>query len=137
MRNALLKDLGVDLEKDIEMTRFYCQEKLIFDTTEVISKLMEKKKVNKTQLADLLGRSKGYVTQLLNGRANMTLRTISNVFVALEAQLNISTSPLNLGFVEDSEYELQDEAQFIVELHVEVLTGTPWSPQVPQDRMVA
>jgi len=134
MRDALLEDLGVDIEKDIETTRFYYQEKLILEVTEVISGLMKKKMMNRTKLAELLGKSRGHVTQLLDGTANMTLRTISDVFVALGAEFNVSAVPLNLGIGEDSEYEVQDEKQFTSELPSNDLIEIHWTTP---NRMVA
>ena len=134
MRDALLESLGVDIKQDIEMTRFYYQEKLILEVTEVISELMKQKKLNKTKLAELLGKSRGYVTQLLDGTANMTLRTISDVCVAMGAELDVSAVPLNFGVGEDSTYEVQDEKQFVSGLPSNDLVEIHWNTQ---NRMVA
>ena len=47
--------------------------------------------IKKKDLAKRLGKSPGYITQLLDGRANMTLRTVSNVMLALDSSLSIGT----------------------------------------------
>jgi transcriptional regulator with XRE-family HTH domain len=59
------------------------QEELILAFTEAISELLEKEGVSKSELAGRLGRSKGFVSQILSGNRNLTLRTISDVFDAL------------------------------------------------------
>lgn len=135
MNNDFLKDLGLDLHKDHELNEFYHQEKLILNITEIISELMAKNEVNKTQLAELLGKNKSYVTQLLDGSTNMTLKTVSNVFLALDCELNISANPLNSDFVQNIEYEAQDESQFINILPDNDLIEIHWSPK--NNRMVA
>lgn len=66
-----------------EGMRLYQQERAILEVTEVICELMDKQGVSRSDLAKRLGRTKGYITQLLDGRANMTVRTISDVFTAL------------------------------------------------------
>lgn len=118
MGKKIFKDLGIDIKNDPELQKFYCQEKLIFEITELISELMEKKKVSKTKLAKLLGVGKSYVTQLLDGTSNMTLRTISDVFTALDAELAVNADLLNLDNAIVSEYEIQDESQCIGDVHV-------------------
>jgi plasmid maintenance system antidote protein VapI len=116
MSDNIFKDLGLDIKKDPELKRFYCQEKLIFDITELISKLMAEKNINKTKLAELLSVGKSHVTQLLDGTSNMTLRTISDVFTALDAEIAVNASHLNLDALSDSEYETEDENQFISDM---------------------
>ena len=66
-----------------EMRR-YQQDRAILAVTETVCRLMEEQGVSRSELARRLGKSKSYVTQLLDGEANMTVRTISDVFVALE-----------------------------------------------------
>jgi len=90
MSNALIDNLVYDSEE----MKFYLQEKLILETTELIAAIMEEKGINKSELAKKLGRSKGYITQLLDGRANMTLRTISDVMWALDSSLAVNANPL-------------------------------------------
>lgn len=110
MANALIDNLS----KNSEEMKFYLQEKFILEVTEIIAQLMEKKNVKKVELAKRLNRSKGYITQLLNGRANMTLRTVSDVLRALDSSLSISAQPL--GFETSCElvgqYDLSSGADF-------------------------
>ena len=70
------------------------QERCIFETTERLCELMELQGVSRTELAKRLGTSKGYVTQLLDGSANMTLRTLSDVYLALGYEFHPADTPI-------------------------------------------
>jgi transcriptional regulator with XRE-family HTH domain len=59
------------------------QERSILDITEMVCELMLENDVSRSELARRLGATKGYITQLLDGTTNMTVRTISDVFTAL------------------------------------------------------
>jgi len=104
MKGALVDELKIDSEE----MRLYQQEWLILEVTELIGSLMEEKNIKKKDLADRLDRSKGYITQLLDGRANMTLRTVADVMWALDASLAVSAYPL--GF--ESSFESSEICDF-------------------------
>ncbi|MGA2033656.1 MAG: helix-turn-helix transcriptional regulator [Thermoguttaceae bacterium] len=63
------------------------QEGAILEVTELICEVMEDMGVSRLELAKRLGKTKGYVSQLLDGSANMTLRTISDIFTALGGRM--------------------------------------------------
>ena len=63
--------------------RAFLEEGLILDATEAICTAMEKRRMSKAALASRLGTSKAYVTQLLKGNRNMTLRTFASIAFAL------------------------------------------------------
>jgi transcriptional regulator with XRE-family HTH domain len=95
-----MKDiLSPDMLRDQEFQKLCQQEKLILDVTEAIAKLMEQQGVSRSDLAKKIDRHKTYVTRLLDGSANMTLRTISDVLCALDSKLLIETVPLNARVV--------------------------------------
>ena len=62
----------------------YAQESLIVDVTEEIWSAMSAQNVSKSDLAKRLGKSKAFVTQVLNGGRNMTLRTLSDIAFVLD-----------------------------------------------------
>lgn len=62
-----------------EHARVYAQEGLILDVTEAIWEKMEQIGIKKKDLAKMLGKSPAYITQLLNGSRNMTLRTLADI----------------------------------------------------------
>ncbi len=104
--------LNDTLQSDPELKNVYYQEKLILEVTETIAKLMHKNGVSKSELAKRLGKGRSYVTQLLDGTCNMTLRTISDVFVSLNSMLIPQAGSLSLEVgiaYEESDYEFEDD----------------------------
>ncbi len=73
------------------------QERVILEATMIIQKLLKEKALSKADLALRLGKSKAYITQLLNGQTNMTLRTISDVFSALGRSLRLVDRPISIS----------------------------------------
>jgi len=67
-----------------EHQKLVAQERLIVETTEMIHAKMEALGVNRVQLAERMGKSKAYVSQLLSGSRNMTLRSLADICFALE-----------------------------------------------------
>lgn len=70
--------------------RILQQEGLIFEVTELIAEAMQDKGVTKAELAKRLGKSRSFVTQLLDGTANMTLKTVADVFTVMELELTVT-----------------------------------------------
>ena len=63
--------------------RLLCQERLILDVTELLAGALEDGGVTRAELARRLGRTPGFVSQLLGGGRNLTLRTIADIAAAL------------------------------------------------------
>lgn len=80
--------------RDPESMKLFQQERLILEVTEQICELMDEKEITRSKLAEMLGTSKGYVSQLLDGSANMTLRTLSDVLLSLGRTASIEMKPL-------------------------------------------
>ena len=78
-----------------EGMRLYQQERAILELTELLCQIMKEEAVTRSQLARRLGKTKGYITQLLDGRTNMTVRTISDVFGAVGRAIHFQDSPLS------------------------------------------
>ena len=66
-----------------EGERLLRQERFIVEVTEGIIQLMKERAISRKELAELLGKSKGRISQLLDGEANLTLRTLSDIYAAL------------------------------------------------------
>ncbi len=73
--------------------RLLRQEELILDVTEALCGAMEEKQMKKSELAIALGKSKGFVSQLLNGGRNLTLRTVADVADALHCRARLLIVP--------------------------------------------
>lgn len=78
------------------------QEELILEVTELLAHVMKQNGVNKSELAVKLGKSKPFVTQCLSGEQNLTLRTLSDLFVALGYRFQVGAEPLVEGSVKNA-----------------------------------
>ena len=70
------------------------QERLLLDVTESIAALLEKQNVSRAELARRLGKSPAFVTKLLRGDNNFTLRTLSDVFFALNRGVHFTVEDI-------------------------------------------
>ena len=75
--------------KDTEFAKLMAEESLILEITEKIIELMQKENITKEELEKRLVKSKGFITQLLNGSRNFTVKTIADVFHTLGYSLQI------------------------------------------------
>ncbi len=79
-----------ELTATAEGRRLLEQEVLLLSATELICELMERKGVTRAELARRIGKSKAFVTQILRGSRNMTLRTLADFAWALETRVRLS-----------------------------------------------
>lgn len=66
---------------------------VLLDVTEAIVKRMIEQNVRRTDLAERLGTSRAYVTKLLDGQENMTLKTLVRVANALQMKVDTTFIP--------------------------------------------
>jgi transcriptional regulator with XRE-family HTH domain len=76
-------------QSSVANRRLLREEELILDVTEALSEMLEQEGVNKAVLAQRLGKTKGFVSQILAGGRNLTLRTIADVADALGYRIRI------------------------------------------------
>jgi transcriptional regulator with XRE-family HTH domain len=69
--------------EDPEFARLMAQEDLIMEVTETLCELLEQEKISRKELADRLGKTRGFISQLLNGGRNLTLRTVADILHVL------------------------------------------------------
>lgn len=69
--------------QDEELDRLVRQEELILQVTETLTQALDEAGVTKAELARRLGKSPGFVSQVLGGGRNLTLRTLSDIAAAL------------------------------------------------------
>jgi len=79
---------------DPEFRKLLAQEELILEVTEVICGLLEREKISRKELADRLGKTKGFVSQLLNGGRNLTLRTVADILHVLGYKVTLTPHKL-------------------------------------------
>jgi len=75
---------------DPEFRKLLAQEELILEVTETICELLEEEKISRKELADRLGKSKGFISQLLNGGRNLTLRTVADILHVLGYKVSLN-----------------------------------------------
>ena len=79
--------------RDETYDRLVRQEELILDVTERLTEALQETGVTKAELARRLGRTPGFVSQVLGGGRNLTLRTIADIAVALDLRPAFKLSP--------------------------------------------
>ena len=63
--------------------RLLRQERLILEVTESLARAVKEERITRTELARRLGQTPTYVAKALDGRRNLTLRTIADITAAL------------------------------------------------------
>lgn len=81
----------IDDMNDPEFRKLLAQEELILEVTETICDILENEKISRKELADRLSKSKGFISQLLNGGRNLTLRTIADILHVLGYKVSLTT----------------------------------------------
>lgn len=71
----------------------YELEWLLLDIEEALHTSMEAQGITRSELAERLGTSRAYVTKLLDGQENMTLKTLVRVANALEMKVDAKFVP--------------------------------------------
>jgi transcriptional regulator with XRE-family HTH domain len=82
-----------ELMQSPEFQKLYAVEGSVAEAAELIASIMEEKNLSKADLARKLGKTPPYVTQLLSGGTNMTLRTLAEVLFALDSKLKVTAEP--------------------------------------------
>jgi transcriptional regulator with XRE-family HTH domain len=83
------------LMEDPEFRKLLAIEAAVAESSEMIARLMAEQSVSKADLARRLNKSRAWVTQLLSGKANMTIRTLAEVVYALGAEVKVQAQPPN------------------------------------------
>ena len=74
---------------DFDSEALYHQEGAILEFTEQLVDAMQKKNIRRSELARILGKSKPYITQILQGSTNFSLRTAATLALAAGMQLRV------------------------------------------------
>ena len=64
-------------------SRLLWQEAIILEVLEALCSALSSENISKTELAQKLGKTKGFISQIFAGGRNLTLRTIADVCWAL------------------------------------------------------
>ncbi|HLX06715.1 MAG TPA: helix-turn-helix transcriptional regulator [Thermoanaerobaculia bacterium] len=77
----------------IEDSRGLGQEELIVEVTEALARALAASGLAKSELAARLGKTKGFVSQVLGGGRNLTLRTLADFAGAIGCRVRVDLSP--------------------------------------------
>lgn len=91
--------------ESVDRQRLVVEESFILDVTEEIHEKMEVLGVSRAQLADRMGKSKAYVSQLLSGSRNMTLRSLADISFALGLEMPKLTLKRNEASFTNGDWE--------------------------------
>ncbi|MEW6657039.1 MAG: helix-turn-helix transcriptional regulator [Thermodesulfobacteriota bacterium] len=105
------KSLMDEFLEDPEFARLMAQEDLIMEVTETLCELLEKEGVSRKELADRLGKSKGFISQLLNGGRNLTLRTVADILHVLGYKVALVTHKIGQTPAREKEVKAAEETQ--------------------------
>lgn len=79
-----------ELLQDKQFARLMAQENLIMEVSESICKILEMEKIKRKDLAKRLGKTKGFISQVLNGGRNITLRTVADIAHSIDYDINFN-----------------------------------------------
>jgi transcriptional regulator with XRE-family HTH domain len=85
------KELTSYEEMEREDARGLRQEELIVEVTEALARALRTSGLTQAEIANRLGKTKGFVSQIMGGGNNLTLRTLADVAGAIgcRAQVNL------------------------------------------------
>ena len=79
-----------------EGRKMLMQERVLLEANEGMCLLMEQQAISKAELAKRMGVSPAYITKVLRGSNNFTLRKLSDAFFDLGHSVHIGYKPLRL-----------------------------------------
>ncbi|HSK75515.1 MAG TPA: helix-turn-helix transcriptional regulator [Thermoanaerobaculia bacterium] len=78
-----------DLFEEARQHEDYWTEGLSLELAEELSRLMKKKNISRSALAERIGRSPSYIAQVLRGDANLTAAILVKLARALDSEVRI------------------------------------------------
>ena len=112
-----------DARRGEDYERLLCQERLILDVTERLVEALNHEDITRAELAVRLGRTSGFVSQVLGGGRNLTLRTIADISAALSVRPSFELSHIRT-VVETRAPVRQDVPNLIQEVREDGLQET-------------
>jgi transcriptional regulator with XRE-family HTH domain len=92
----MVKKTFREWRQEAEADPVYWTERAILSVTEEIFVAMEKRGMQRSELARRLGTSPAYVTKILRGEANFTLESLARIALALGGEFQFHFSPHDL-----------------------------------------
>lgn len=77
---------------DAEFNKLWQESEELFQVAKQLISLRLKRGLTQKELADKIGTSQSVIARIENGEQNLSLKTLTKIAYALEAELNISLS---------------------------------------------
>ena len=103
------KELTTYEEMELEDAQGLRQEELIIEVTEALARALRSSGLTQTELAARLGKTKGFVSQIMGGGNNLTLRTLADVAGAIGCRIQVNLVPESKSSVARSPSALMSE----------------------------
>jgi transcriptional regulator with XRE-family HTH domain len=87
------KELSTYEEMEQEDARGLRQEELIVEVTEALARALRSSGLTQSEVASRLGKTKGFVSQIMAGGNNLTLRTLADVAGAIGCKVGVNLLP--------------------------------------------
>jgi len=87
--------------EELLKTQEYWFETLQNDIYRIVAEYLENEKINQSQLAEKLGVSRGYISQIMNGNFNYTLKKLIELSLAVNKAPSFEFKNLNDFIKED------------------------------------
>lgn len=82
-------------DQNVARAKRYQFAQLELEVTELLCELMENNNVSRAELARRVGVKPPYVTRILRGQTNLTLKTVSEFFFALGRSVRVVDRPMD------------------------------------------
>jgi transcriptional regulator with XRE-family HTH domain len=82
---------------NLDHMRLFQQERAIVEVTDLLEEALEAAGISRSEFAKRLGKSKGWVTQLLDGEGNKTIRTVADAFAVLGFEFRSFRQPIQIS----------------------------------------
>ncbi len=99
----------------------YWFETIQNDIFRMVNEYLEQKGINQSELANKLGVTKGYISQIMNGNFNYTLKKLIELSVKLDKAPVLELKDLNLTIAEDSKKRFETKYQ---QIYQSILQGS-------------
>lgn len=93
--------------EELLKTEEYWFETIQNDIYRIVSEYIEKEGINQTQLSNKLGVSKGYISQIMNGNFNYTLKKLIELSIAVDRVPSFDFKNINEFIKEDYQTRFQ------------------------------
>ncbi|HEY2784588.1 MAG TPA: hypothetical protein VGJ05_06385 [Fimbriiglobus sp.] len=122
--------------------RLFQQERAIYEITTHLEECMRVMSISRSDLAKRLGKSRGWVTQLLDGDANKTIRTVADAFAVIGLEFKAYSKPIQIsntdpGSITSNSSPLPVEVSFSPSGEASFKFGLPSNTKVVVSQLVA